>query len=76
MSELIHGSNKSRPGLNSQDRSNNRRSRKLDGSDVVEDTNMDKQLKQLKLIKTHLEVLNGEVLELSQSDDDDSGGSY
>jgi hypothetical protein len=75
MSQLIQGSDKSRPGLNSQDRGVSRNSRKLDGSDVVEETDMDKQLKQLKLIKTHMEVLTGEELELSQNDDDDSGGS-
>lgn len=74
--ELIYGSDKSRPGLNSQDRGQGKTSRKLFvAGDVIMEADMDKQLKQLKLIKTHMEVLNGEELELSQTDDDDSGGS-
>ena len=61
-----------RPGLNSQDRDVNTVSEfiKVAGTD---DTEQDAQLKQLKLIKTHMEVLTGEDLELSQTDDDDAG---
>lgn len=66
-----------RPGLNIDNHNVNRRSRKIDELDAnLEETLiLDKQLKQLKLIKTHLEVQTGEVLELSQNDDDDAGGS-
>ena len=66
-------SNPDRPGMTGGDRVFNRLSRKLDGYDPITDTFADSQLKQLKLIKTHLEVMNGEVLELSQNDDDDAG---
>jgi hypothetical protein len=52
-----------------------RQSRKLYINDTQWDSSA-QQLKQLKLIKTHMEVLNGEVLELSQNDDDDADGSY
>ena len=62
-----------RPGMGDGDRGTHRLSRKLEYVDPVLHAHHDSQLKQLKLIKTHLEVQNGEVLELSQNDDDDAG---
>jgi hypothetical protein len=40
---------------------------------VDDDLTQDAILKQLKLIKVHLEVQTGEVLELPLNDDDDAG---
>ena len=41
---------------------------------VADDNTLDKVVKQLKLIKTHMEIVSGEEgLELSQVDDDDAG---
>jgi hypothetical protein len=57
-------------------RTENITSRKLPESKAQDEQDiLDKQLKQLKLIKTHMESINGEVITLSQTDDDDAGGS-
>lgn len=69
---LVNDSN--RPGLNSKDRGHKRVSEFLNNKEELEAA-QDEQLKQLKLIKTHMEVLTDESLQLSQNDDDD-GGSH
>ena len=64
-----------RPGLNIGEPYLNTVSRRLfvDGSADELLRMQDRVVKQLKLIKTHMEVQTGEVLELPLNDDDGAG---
>ena len=64
-----------RPGLNIAEPCLNNFSRPLfvDGSEDELLRMQDKIVKQLKIIKTHMEVQTGEVLELPLNDDDSAG---